>query len=409
MGLSKALTFKSAAKIVLGLSAMFFLHGVYSCTFSFAIILLLFIYIGIGTYYISMPANFKLLICSTTIALLIGEVYLRFILQYPATYTEQNGEVFVSEYYMQQSENLLFKIFPSGKADLHTKEYNPYQEIDISSVENIIRPTERYNELGYRGKLPTKNKKVLACFGDSFTESACVPIDSSYPFLLEKLLRKTDENFEVINMGISGNDPFYDFKTLQKIQTKFRLHTVVFMLNSTDVGNVLYRGGNERFAADGTLNFSPTPFWERLYGLSYLFRLVPHNLLKLDYCYHTPVLHQALQQQAIQKIKKLFEQEIIPFCQAKNIQLIIALHPLVEELTKPEEYKEWTGNLRQIPGAVIADTYYTIQKAHRQNPLYYTVDKHCNGRGYQLFATTVNNALNKQYDITSDKFSVPPQ
>src|SRR5207253_1377665 len=149
-------------------------------------------------------------------------------------------------------------------------------------------------------------------------------IDSSYPVLLENYLRNTDPKIEVFNAGISGNDPFFDFKALQKLSQEFNVHAAVFLVNSTDIEDVLHRGGDERFAPDGTVHYQPTPRWERLYACSYLFRLLIHNFFKFDFCYHTEQEHLQLEQKACQKLHRLFTEQIIPYCRAKNIRLIIA-------------------------------------------------------------------------------------
>jgi lysophospholipase L1-like esterase len=65
------------------------------------------------------------------------------------------------------------------------------------------------NGLGLRGELPDKKKKIILFLGDSFTEGAGAPVDSSVPELLRKYVVSNDSTSDVLNAGIAGNDIFF--------------------------------------------------------------------------------------------------------------------------------------------------------------------------------------------------------
>ena len=114
--------------------------------------------------------------------------------------------------------------------------------------------------------------KILA-LGDSYTEGVGAPADSTWPSFLETYLnRKTNGSVEVYNAGVSGSDPFYNYKMLETSLVDLKPDLVIQAFNSTDMDDFILRGGMERFQPNNHVSFPPLPWWEPLFRFSHIFR-----------------------------------------------------------------------------------------------------------------------------------------
>ena len=319
----------------------------------------------------------------------VAEMGLRIFHTRYLTYNEVNlGSYVSSEKYILYEKFFFINI--QGRKDIHTLEFDPYEERNIASVEGVEKPKETYNELGLRGEVPDNDKKLIITFGDSFTEGACVTIDSSYPKLFEDMVKTIDENFAVLNAGTSGNDPFFDWKMLNKLYKKFNIQEVIFLVNTTDLDDVTQRGGNERFLEDGTLKFGSTPWWERIYAVSYIFRMYVHNILKLDYLLMSTEERQKRNINSIHKIKDLFKENILPFCQENNINLTLAIHPLLHEIENDSSlYHKMFMEFSKLEDLNFVDTFEGLKKQVQTTKTFYIYDGHCTGAGYYAIADEI--------------------
>jgi hypothetical protein len=346
---------------------------------------------GLYKFYTSTK-KYKIFIFSSlliVLSLYLCEIISRFIYTKYVSYNELDGGFYVSNQKSLLYEQIHF-INIQGRKDIHTLEFDPFEERNISSVENIIRPNEKYNRLGLRGDIPDSSKRVIVTFGDSFTEGACVTIDSSYPVLFENMIRTIDNDFRVLNAGVSGNDPFFDSKMLFKLNKKFPIERAIFLINTTDLDDVSQRGGNERFLSGGGLNYVETPWWERIYAFSYLFRVYVHNVLRLDYTFSKSDEREKKNIDSIQKIKQHFENDVLPFCIENNIKVTIAIHPIFHELDNNFSiYKIMSKEFSQIKNIEFVDTFSDLKHQSQKTKTFYMLDGHCTGIGYFTIARAI--------------------
>lgn len=144
----------------------------------------------------------------------------------------------------------------------------------------------RTNEVGFRDKRIKKkqpgNYRIVAV-GDSFTEGIGAPADSSWPALLENRLSKSfQQEFDVLNAGVFGSDPFYYVMLFDSIITKLNPDLVVVAINSADLLDVKFRGGMERFSKGNRTVYKSAPWYEFFYRSSHFFRLVIETCCKRD-------------------------------------------------------------------------------------------------------------------------------
>lgn len=95
------------------------------------------------------------------------------------------------------------------------------------------------NSLGLRDYRPphkSEDKTQILVLGDSFTFGYGVPLEDSYPNLLEQHLNKTrPEHYEVINAGVPGYDTVDEAELLNKIILHYSPRWVIVGLHPGDL------------------------------------------------------------------------------------------------------------------------------------------------------------------------------
>ncbi len=127
-----------------------------------------------------------------------------------------------------------------------------------------------------RGFEKSKGDTTIRIFvtGDSFAEGQGAPYDSTWPHLLARKLRGDGVNAEVINTGVAGSDPIYNYVLHRDILKGCRADYIIVSINSSDFTDYLMRGGFERFDKDGTTHFRKGPWYHPIYRGSYFARAV---------------------------------------------------------------------------------------------------------------------------------------
>lgn len=124
-------------------------------------------------------------------------------------------------------------------------------------------------------------RRVLV-IGDSFAQGVGAPMGQSWPAVTEARLREVGLDAEVWNAGVSGSDPCFEYQLLRRRLLRYRPDLVVVALNESDLAEVTWWGGLERFQADGTARGRPAPPGFALFRHSHLARAFFHGVLGLD-------------------------------------------------------------------------------------------------------------------------------
>ena len=283
----------------------------------------------------------------------------------------------------------------------------------------ITRPEFKYlrqcNSLGYSDiewQIPKKNShKRILCLGDSFTEGVGAPYDSSYVSILRSLLHHRDTNYEVMNAGISGDDPCVNFVAYRDILKAFKPDIIIQTLSSNDMNtDISIKGGLERYTEQRKIKFRPAPWWEPIYALSYVsrvfFRAVGYNELLLMTPFSSKEI-ESLDSKAIQ-LFSLYSKEV----KKNNALLIVVLQPNQSEIyLKKFEYdlSNISTYLNKSDGVKVYDlsAYYSTYFANNENVVktyYWKQDGHHNSRGYHLMAKGVLAAID-----SFDKSAIHPE
>lgn len=332
--------------------------------------------------------NVSLLVYALIIGIFIGELSIRYIVKYPLSYGEQNGGGYILVDQYQKRSNIRFK-YLEGRKDLFTLQFDS-GEIRDNNCLDYQYANDTSNTLGFRGVLPNKKKKIILVLGDSFTEGAGAPADSCFPFLLRKHIAQKDSSLDVLNAGVSGNDIFFDWKMVQKLAPKYQLKQLVFVMNTTDINDVATRGGNERFCANGLLDYHSQPWWEPVYAVSFVFRLFVHKVLHLDYSLLSPQQVETRNRLALEKISNLITNEIIPWSQKNGVAILIVTHPLSYEFdNNKSNYTPLIKTLRNIDSLKVVDCLPALKTKNNIKDLYWEHDLHFKPKGYNIITNIV--------------------
>jgi len=137
-----------------------------------------------------------------------------------------------------------------------------------------------YNDLGHRDinfkdfKEKTQASKYIF-LGDSFTEGDGAPWDSTWVKTFENRARsQIDSNMLAYNAGVCGSDIFFNYIMLKENLLQAKPKVVFECVNISDVMDVYYFGGLERFQEDGTTKSREPIKWEPVFKYSHVFRLI---------------------------------------------------------------------------------------------------------------------------------------
>jgi len=212
--------------------------------------------------------KYVLIVIVTVIVL--AEIYYRIKGDYK-TYSEQIGKKFDTDYGKE-----LDSWFNTWKDHAPFVPPNDDFHYQYSISKQHLRDKE------YSYTKPDSVKRILIS-GDSFAEGVGAPYDSTWPRLFEKELRKVDKNVEVIDAGVSGSDIFFDYVLYREQTHNFKPDVVIAAMNSSDMNDYMYRGGMERFKADGTTRYHNGPWYLPLYKYSHFARAILHKIYGFKY------------------------------------------------------------------------------------------------------------------------------
>jgi hypothetical protein len=264
----------------------------------------------------------------------------------------------------------------------------------------------QYNEFGNREKRvsyytnDTSTIKIV-CLGDSFTEGDGAPYDSSWVRQFERRLRANNKNkYSIYNAGACGSDVFYNHRILCDKLLAIRPSIVIECLNSTDVSDVIWRGGAERFNADGTVSGKVGPSWELLYKYSHLFRAG----MAILYKHNENLIHEtdlmAKEKNAASLIVNQIE-KTAAFCSKQHIKYYLLLHPIPDELKRGS--KQPVELIKQLRCKSYATSlFHTLEQFYSVNSLekdYWIANKHYNSSGYK----NMGNIIFEQLSLNLEK------
>lgn len=130
----------------------------------------------------------------------------------------------------------------SGRLSILRESANPdiIYELTPNSSGYTLDSRVEVNSLGFRGREPEVTapegvRRVIA-IGDSITFGYGLPVDASYPSLLEERLRRAGEAVDVLNLGVAGYDTAQEVAQLEYRGLQFQPDLVVLGYSLNDAG-----------------------------------------------------------------------------------------------------------------------------------------------------------------------------
>ena len=343
----------------------------------------------------SVPAktamSLMLLLFSFCFALLVSELALRSFDQNLKSYGERNG----AGHYSTAYRVMLHKCDSCGGGYYFINQPNGTEEFSKQEFHYI----HKYNSLGLRDHEFTEHKdsnefRILGV-GDSFTEGVGTTEDSTWLKQLEHMLNADPHRFydyTTLNGGAHGSDLIFSYELLSHCLLKYHPDMVILNLNSTDIGDIVTRGTAEGINLKNGYAEGHAPWWEYLYGSSYLVRLFVMDGLG----YNWELLSAEGQRRAEKEAVHAISEKIKDFGQLAHDQhffFLLLIQPLKDELTSNVLNQiELDSSIERINLA----PYFAekINKDHEPLSKYYwPIDGHFTNLGYELEARAIYNRL----------------
>jgi hypothetical protein len=276
-------------------------------------------------------------ILSNLLILIIGiEILLR-VSGMMKVYSEQTGFWYRS--YWNHKKDSWFHVWaPNTDFKLKNKEFTTHYVINSLGFREV-----EFNE--------TKNENSIRifCIGDSYTEGDGVDYEYSYPKQLESLIQNhcIDKKIEVLNAGVSGSDILYQQKLLTAKLYKYNPDILLFGLNSSDLSDIIQRGGNERFQPNGSTKYKKGPWYHTIYKISHFFRFIVHYFFSIDKLFVSKKNEQKVYTETCSIIDQSIL-EIKDFCKKNNFKVLFFITPDV-----------WMANLSKFPQMKINNDNYS--------------------------------------------------
>ncbi len=322
-------------------------------------------------------------ISSVWISLLIVDFYLRFAIKKYSTYSETNYLTYESQYVAPGQG--WFRVL------------KPNADFSVQQPEFIH--SRKTNSLG----LPDKEFKVekdanefrIIALGDSFTDGEGTSSDMAWIKVVERILTKEFPKRLIMtfNCGVWGSDVIFEYILLKEKLLQYRPDLVIVNLNTSDITDIIIRGGMERFKDDGTVRYNDPPGWEKIYATSFIFRAFMHDLLFYNWLLVNEDDYKEKQIYALGEIDKIID-EFKQLSTENNFKLLLVLNPLQYEVEKgsysPERFsvilKDNEVEILDLLQIYLRKNQITQENAHQ---FYWQVDLHHNTKGYQVMGKDI--------------------
>lgn len=337
-------------------------------------------------------AGIRYLVIIGLVTFVLTEITLR-LLGWYSTFSEKNGNGYTSGFqvmsngwYNQWSANDSFYLPGSEHHYLYRTNHFGLREREV--------PLQK----------PDSVLRILVT-GDSFVEGMGAPYDSTWPRILESLLRDAHQRVEVMVGASSGDDIFTSYIAYLHRYSTYKPDIVIAATNYSDIFDYYFRGGLERFKADGTMHYRPRPVWD--YAFQYLHLVRAFMVLK-QYPFTGVPINETEYPEYLSSIEPVFLSLLRSYrdtVQARGARFVWLSHAGASEILFDNELNSHTRNFFfDLTGKLEHENthcifIYDAQVQHFKNvPLLqysYNADRHFNSNGYAYMASLVADSLQR--------------
>jgi lysophospholipase L1-like esterase len=332
------------------------------------------------------------LLTGTLGVLLIGtELVLRFGIGKYSTYPERNGLNY-QPIAMDAGTSRFHVYHDPGTFTLTKAEFVHSREISALGLTDQGPPL---------AKQP-REFRVLA-LGDSFTEGVGTTVDSTWIRAVARELAPAfpGTTITTFNAGISGSDPAFQHVLLTDRLLAYRPDLVVLAINTSDVTDLLVRGGMERFAGDSIVIRWQGPSWQWLYGISYIWRHLAHDVLHYNWLLVHRDAMAAAEAEAVDTLGSILDRFVTLSSEA-GFRLLLVFHPMEYQVRSGtyqippfDSLVARLGRAGSPPSVNLLDRYLRegLLPAEAAGEYFWKSDLHHNGRGYALMGKAIAEAI----------------
>jgi lysophospholipase L1-like esterase len=328
-------------------------------------------------------------IVATAAMLVVVELGLRAWPGSYATYLERNeGRSYELQYH--HTGPARYHVFSPNTSYTH-----PRQEFAFPRTTNSMGLADR--EIPFD---KASGEYRIVAFGDSYTEGVGAAYEDTWLAVAARRIAAAMPGRTVtsFNAGISGSDPWYAFILFAEKLAQYEPDLVFLAINASDVNDVIIRGGAERFQLDGSVRPRPTPWWEWLYGVSYLVRHVMHDVAG----YNSLFVKTADWPEERKRATGELMQAINSFRRLTDgfgIRLVVVFHPDKQEAARQRyerAFAAFVEDVKGVPGLEVVDVldrWKAKGLLQDTSELFWPIDGHNTPKGYAAFGEVVAEAV----------------
>lgn len=305
------------------------------------------------------------------------------------TFVERSTNKYLSPYYCEK-ENYYRTRKPNENYHLDKKEYNY---------------SRTANSLGYpdvEWQISKKEGELrILCLGDSFTEGDGAHNDSSYVSFLRRKIKTIYPNSIVMNAGVCGSDPFFDYINYRDRLSKYKPDIIIQTLSTNDMlDDIRIRGGMERFQPNKTIKYSEKKI-EPLYAISHITRIL-YNVAGYNYQLLPKTITAEEAQHMDADVVRLLH-DYTSEAKENYARLLIVLQPNQNEADTEKfiyDFTEIQAGLNKDSTIYVYDLSkfykkYSQTKGKHMGSYYWPIDGHHNANGYEMMSEGILDALMK--------------
>ena len=382
--------YRSAWLVAAAFTALGVLH-IFMETVSIITLLCLLGAVAIGMMSLTRNLNHHALIISLFAAVAVSEGVLR-VMGMDTAYMEKNGFViYTSPYSKYQKPLMADEPFANRKLD--------YEGTEFEQARNRHGVVDD-DHLVEKG---TDEVRILTA-GDSFTENCCAPFEDGWTQVLERKLDSlSGMTVTVVNQGVGGSDPVAELYKYDSIFYRYSPDIVLLAINESDIDDMFIHGSYEaRYGADGQ-SFYPVegPWWEPLYGMSYVARRMVHGLFHMDSFF----LSEYDDDQGQRKLAQFMDvcQRWQERAARDSFELLLVFHPFEDHFRTVEWQLAPVRDSLQERGFDVVDLYRGFKAAGIDSSnvthYYIPIDGHHNSRGNRLWAEVLMPEVVARYPL----------
>jgi lysophospholipase L1-like esterase len=346
-------------------------------------------------------AHAKLRLALLVLSLVLCGIGAEIVLRYRCmvcSWTERNYGEYVSPYKAPPGGTWYHVRPPNQVMSYRLPEFDFELRTNSMGIRDVEHPIER-----------AANEFRIIGLGDSFTEGQGAAYEDSYLKVLERNLNDKLDGFHVriISGGVSGSDPFFCYRLLKDKLIQYDPDLVTLAINSSDVTDIVTRGGHERFRANGTVKFAEPPAVEWLFERSHLYRVLSFNLFDSDWFGLRPSQLRVGHRRSLEKLEMVLDQ-YQDLTERKGAGFLVILHPDFRELST-RKYSFDVSRLRHhldengVNNIDLMEYFLKRMDVESLSPekLYWQIDSHHNAAGYRILAEGVEEHLlqNRYFEL----------